>query len=94
MAGRASGRMSALTLPVNAKATAKFLPYRSRTPLFSLTAGGVMVTLTMPERLSAAEVEFARVLAAQAAAYAVEVERLYRSGRKSPGRSAGKGCVA
>jgi hypothetical protein len=59
----------------------------------------VLVTLTLSERLGPGDVEFARGLAEQAAAYAVEVERLYRSGRRpsssshSSGRS-GKGRVA
>jgi hypothetical protein len=48
--------------------------------VFTLNAGRVLVSLTLPERLRAEHVEFARVLAEQATAYAVEVERLYRNG--------------
>ena len=78
-----AGRMSALSLPVGTDATSEFKPFRSRTPLFTVSAGRVLVTLTLPERVGAGEVEFARRLAGQATAYAVEVERLYRSGPSS-----------
>ncbi|WP_433466829.1 hypothetical protein [Spirillospora sp. CA-128828] len=91
----AGGRMSALSLPIDASASVKFKPFRGRTPLFTVSAGRVLVTLTLPERVNAGDVEFARGLAEQAAAYAVEVERLYRSGRRpSSGRSSGKGVAA
>jgi hypothetical protein len=86
--------MSALSLPIDHTAAAEFRAFRSRTPLFTVAAGRVLVTLTLPPRLGAADVEFARGLAEQAAAYAIEVERLYRSGRRSSGRSAGRGPVA
>ncbi|MCP9949335.1 hypothetical protein [Actinomadura madurae] len=95
----AGGRMSALSLPVDASASVKFKPFRSGAPLFTVKAGRVLVTLTLPERVNAGDVEFARGLAEQAAAYAVEVERLYRSGRRPSssgrsGRSSGKGVAA
>ena len=91
----AGGRMSALSLPIDAGASVVFKPFRARTPLFTVSAGRVLVTLTLPERVSAGDVEFARGLAVQAAAYAVEVERLYRSGRRpASGRSSGKGKAA
>ncbi|RKS79567.1 hypothetical protein BZB76_1039 [Actinomadura pelletieri DSM 43383] len=90
----AAGRVSALSLPLDAGASAEFKPFRARTPLFTVSAGRVMVTLTLPERLGAGDVEFARRLAEQAAAYAVEVERLYRCGRRSSsGRLARKGAA-
>ena len=86
----AGGRMSALSLPIDAGASVEFKPFRARTPLFTVSAGRVLVTLTLPERVSAGDVEFARGLASQATAYAVEVERLYRSGRRpSSGRCSG-----
>ncbi|MBW8485112.1 hypothetical protein [Actinomadura parmotrematis] len=87
MAGR---RMSALTLPIDGYASSEFRAFTSRTPLFSVAAGRVLVTLTLPERLHAEDVEFARNLAEQAAAYAAEVERMYRSasGRLGKGRAA------
>lgn len=91
----AAGRVSALSLPIDASAFTEFRGYRERTPLFSVSAGRVLVTLTLPERLRAEDVEFARGLAEQAAAYAVEVERLYRSGRRlSAGRRSRKGAAA
>ncbi|NEA24427.1 hypothetical protein [Actinomadura bangladeshensis] len=96
----AGGRMSALSLPIDGAASTEFRTFRARTPLFTVSAGRVLVTLTLPERLNAGDVEFARRLAEQAAAYAVEVERLYRSGRRpssggsSSGRSSGKGTAA
>ena len=91
----AGGRMSALSLPIDGAASSEFRSFRARTPLFTVSAGRVLVTLTLPERLNAGDVEFARRLAEQAAAYAVEVERLYRFGRSSSGGSAsGKGAAA
>ncbi|MEW2356223.1 hypothetical protein [Spirillospora sp. NPDC029432] len=87
----AGGRRSALLLPVDSTSTSEFQSFRSRTPLFTVSAGRVLVTLALPERLGASDVEFARSLAEQAAAYATEVERLYRSGRRpSSGRSSGR----
>ncbi|TDD75322.1 hypothetical protein E1293_28495 [Actinomadura darangshiensis] len=84
----AGGRMSALSLPIDTTASVEFKPFRARTPLFTVKAGRVLVTLTLPERINAGDVEFARGLAEEAAAYAVEVERLYRSGRRpSSGRA-------
>jgi hypothetical protein len=53
----------------------------------TLNAGRVLVSLTLPERLRPEHVAFARSLAEQAAAYATEVERLYRNGHAS-GRAA------
>ena len=82
----AARRMSALSLPIDAHATSEFRAFRSRTPLFTVSAGRMLVTLTLPEHLGAADVEFARRLADQAAAYATEVERLYRSGQRTCGR--------
>ncbi|GLZ07662.1 hypothetical protein Acsp03_51280 [Actinomadura sp. NBRC 104412] len=95
MAGRASRRVSALSLPVDANASSEFRAFRTRTPLFTLSAGRVLVILTLPERLGPGDVQFARGLAEQATAYAIEVERLYRSGRRvsSPGRSGKRGVA-
>ncbi|WP_412519457.1 hypothetical protein K8Z49_15925 [Actinomadura madurae] len=91
----AGGRMSSLSLPVDTSASVQFKPFRARTPLFTVSAGRVLVTLTLPERVNAGDVEFARALAEQAAAYAVEVERLYRPGAPpSSGRSSRKGVAA
>jgi hypothetical protein len=74
------GRMSALSLPIESRSSAEFRAYARRTPVFTLNAGRVLVSLTLPERLRPEHVAFARSLAEQAAAYAVEVERLYRNG--------------
>lgn len=88
--GRISGRMSALSLPIDGHSAVEFKPFTSRTPLLSFASGQTLVTLTLPEHLRAADVEFARKLAVQAGAYAAEVERLYRGvgvgRRSSPGR--------
>ncbi|MFI0452155.1 hypothetical protein [Actinomadura sp. 6N118] len=86
MAAPNAGRMSALSLPVGQNAATQFRSFAARTPLLTVSAGGVLVTLTLPERLRAEDVEFARGLAEQAAAYAVEVERLFRSGRRLSGK--------
>jgi hypothetical protein len=75
----AAGRASALSLPVGTRSRVVFRSYARRTPVFTLTTGGVLVSLTLPERLSAAHVEFARGLAEHAAAYATAVERIYRN---------------
>jgi hypothetical protein len=45
----------------------------------------LLVTLTLPERVEAGHVEFARQLAASTAAYAREVGRRYRG--QAPARS-------
>ena len=83
----AAGRMSALSLPIEQRSGAELRSYARRTPVFTLNAGRVLVSLTLPERIRPEHVEFARSLAEQAAAYAVEVERLYRNGH-SAGRAA------
>jgi hypothetical protein len=73
-------RVPAVALPVDAKAGVWFRGYAHRTPLLTIATGrpAVLVTLTLPEQLDAGHVEFARQLAAKAAAYAVAVERRYR----------------
>jgi hypothetical protein len=73
-------RIPALALPVDTRAGVSFRGYEHRTPLLTIATGhpALLVTLTLPEHLEAAHVEFARQLAAQAWAYAVAVERRYR----------------
>jgi len=73
-------RVPALALPVDPGAGVSFLGYEHRTPLLTITTGrsALLVTLTLPERLEAGHVDFARQLAAKAWAYAVAVERQYR----------------
>ncbi|MBX6769842.1 MAG: hypothetical protein IRY90_22255, partial [Actinomadura rubrobrunea] len=48
MAGRNGGRVSALSLPIDARATSEFRAFRARKPLFTVAAGQVLVTLTLP----------------------------------------------
>ena len=74
-------RVPALALPVDAKAGVSFRGYEHRTQLLTITTGrpALLVTLTLPEQLEAGHVDFARQLAATAWAYAVAVERRYRS---------------
>jgi hypothetical protein len=84
----AAGRMSALSLPIEARSVAEFRTYARRTPVFTLNAGRVLVSLTLPERLRGEHVQFARSLAEQAVAYATEVERLYRNGNAAGRRAA------
>jgi hypothetical protein len=71
-------RLSVLTIPVEQQSVVEFRAYQSRTPILTVQAGRMLVSLTLPTRLGTEHVEFARQLAEQAAAYAVEVERLYR----------------
>jgi hypothetical protein len=46
--------------------------------MFTIGAGGTVVSLTLPEQIDAWHVDFARQLAAKAWAYSVAVERRYR----------------
>ena len=72
-------RVPALAVPVDARSGVVFLDYPNRSPLLTITTGrSLLVTLTLPDRLEAGHVEFARQLAAKAFAYAVAVERRYR----------------
>ena len=73
-------RVPALALPVDPRAGVSFRRYEHRTPLLTIATArpALLVTLTLPERLEAGHVEFARQLACRAMAYAVEVERRYR----------------
>jgi hypothetical protein len=76
--------MPTIALPVDARAEVSFRPYKARTPIFALAVGQVLVSLTLPDRLHAEHVEFARHLAEHAAAYAIEVERIFVSGVSRP----------
>jgi hypothetical protein len=53
--------------------------------MFTIGAGGTVVSLTLPEQIEAGHVDFARQLAAKAWAYAVAVERRYRGLPPLPG---------
>ncbi len=73
-------RVTTVTMPVDGRSGVAFEAYRERTPLLTIWAArpGLLVTLTLPERLNAGHVRFARDLAATAARYATEVERTWR----------------
>jgi len=73
-------RITAVTVPVDGRSAVAFESYPTRTPLLTITAGRspLLVTLTLPDRLDAGHVRFARDLAASAARYATEVERTWR----------------
>jgi hypothetical protein len=73
-------RATSLWVPVDARSGTELRCYRRRAPLLTIRAGrpSLLVTLTVPDRIEAGHVEFARQLAVSAAAYAVEVERRYR----------------
>jgi hypothetical protein len=73
-------RVTTVTVPVDVRSAVALRAYRDRTPLLTIRASrpALLVTLTLPERVEPGHVEFARQLAASAAAYAVEVGRRYR----------------
>jgi hypothetical protein len=73
-------RVTALTLPVDVRSAVSFEAYRDRTPLLTIMTArpALLVTLTLPARLDAGHVRFARDLAAMSARYATEVERAWR----------------
>ena len=80
-------RVAALAVPVDARTGVTLKGYANRSPLLTITTSrALLVTLTMPERLEAGHVEFARQLAVRAMAYAVEVERRYRGLAPLPDR--------
>jgi hypothetical protein len=72
------GSQAHLCLPVGARHEVAFLPFPRRAPMFVISIGSTIVSLTLPDEPDAGQVAFARQLAAQAAAYAVAVERRYR----------------
>ena len=76
----AARRITTVTVPVDARSVVAFESYPARTPLLSILAPhpGLVVTLTLPERIGPDHVRFARQLAASAARYAAEVERTWR----------------
>jgi hypothetical protein len=73
-------RITSVTVPVDGRSLVAFDAYRGRTPLLSVLAprSSLVITLTLPDRVDAGHVRFARDLAVQAAAYAREVERASR----------------
>jgi len=75
-----ASRAASLCVPVDARSGAELHCYPERAPLLTIRAGrpALLVTLTVPERVEAGHVAFARQLAQSATAYAVEVERRFR----------------
>jgi hypothetical protein len=67
-----------LRLQVGTRHQVEYVPFPGRPPMFTIGAGGTVVSLTLPEQIQAGHVDFARQLAAKAWAYAVAVERRYR----------------
>jgi hypothetical protein len=67
-----------LCLRVGSRYEVAFVPFPRRPPMFVIGTGSTLISVTLPERLEAGHVDFARQLAAQAWAYAVAVERRYR----------------
>jgi hypothetical protein len=80
-------RVPVLAVPVDAASAVDFLSYANRTPLLTIATArpALQVTFTLPARLEAGHVDFARQLAAKAWAYAVAVERQYRGLPPLPG---------
>jgi hypothetical protein len=68
-----------LCLRVGARYEVAFVPFPARAPMFVIGTGSTLISVTLPEQLTAGHVDFARQLAAKAWAYAVAVERRYRS---------------
>ena len=75
-----ANRVTSLCVPVDARSGAELRCYPQRAPLLTIRVGrpSLLVTLTVPERIEAGHVAFARQLAQSATAYAVEVERRVR----------------
>ncbi len=73
-------RVTTVTVPVDVRSGVAFEAYTGRTPLLTImaTRPALLVTLTLPERIEAGHVRFARQLADLTARYAAEVERTYR----------------
>ena len=65
-------------LRVGSRHEVAFVPFPGRPPMFTIGAGGTVVSFTLPEQIEAGHVDFARQLAAKAWAYSVAVERRYR----------------
>jgi hypothetical protein len=81
-------RVTTVTVPVDGRSAVAFESYTGRTPLLTILAArpALLVTLTLPERIEAGHVRFARELAALTARYATEVERSYRGLPQLPAR--------
>ncbi|MEU4698850.1 hypothetical protein [Nonomuraea dietziae] len=73
--------VSVITLKSSGPSSAKSHPYPRRTPVLALDfdAISVLVTTSHSNQVTPADVTFARELAKEAAAFAVAVERMFRS---------------
>ena len=66
--------------------------YDDHTPILDISAGSVMVALSIADRqVSNSAVDFARELASQAAKFAAEVERLHAQPPDSNGEASASG---
>ena len=82
-------RGMSVCIPVGSRAAVEFRRYDHRTPILTLrVAPAVLVTLTLPEKIDAGHIQFARQLARLAARYAIEVERYSRGQPAMPARGA------
>jgi hypothetical protein len=82
-------RGMSVCVPLGPRAAVEFRRYERRTPILTLLASpAALVTLTLPERIEAGHVEFARQLARLAARYAIEVERSWQGLPALPVRGA------
>jgi hypothetical protein len=83
----AARRGMSVCIPLGPAAGVEFRRYDHRTPILTLRADrAALVTLTLPEKVEAGHVEFARQLARLAARYALEVERSWRGLPALPAR--------
>ncbi len=84
----AARRVTTVIVPVGVRSGVAFESYRDRTPLLTIwaTRPGLLVILTLPERIEPGHVQFARQLAVFAGRYAAEVERRFRGLPPVPAR--------
>ncbi|GAA2876030.1 hypothetical protein GCM10010517_37090 [Streptosporangium fragile] len=80
MRRRTARPTSVISLNTGDGATAENIAYPARTPVLALDFGAtsVLVTTSAADRVTAADVEFARLLAHEAGAFARSVERRFR----------------
>lgn len=73
--------VSVITLKSSGPSSAKSHPYPRRTPILALDfdAISVLVTTSHSNQITPADVTFTRELAKEAAAFAVAVERMFRT---------------
>ena len=83
------GPAAYLRLRVGSRHEVAFVPFPGQAPMFTIGAGGTVVTFMLPEQIEAGHVDFARQLAAKAWAYSVAVER--RTGASAAARYPGSG---